>query len=194
MLSKEIKFLEDAHQVLNELLFESKLSKPVITIQKSPKFYGHCSCAKVWEDKAGEYYEINLAAEYLNRPLTEVLETLVHEMVHQYCNEEEIQDCSRSGNYHNAKYKAAGEAHGLIVTKTKNGWDGTEASEELKAFIKKRWHREIELHRNTPQKESGGTKKSSTRKYVCPVCGAIVRATKEIKIMCMDCEEIMIED
>ena len=46
---------------------------------------------------------------------------------------------------------------------------------------------------------SGGTevsitpkKKSSTRKYVCPCCGMSVRATREVRIACMDCGEQMI--
>ena len=34
-------------------------------------------------------------------------------------------------------------------------------------------------------------KPSSTRKYVCPCCGMSVRATKEVRIMCMDCGKQM---
>ena len=30
--------------------------------------------------------------------------------------------------------------------------------------------------------------KPITRKYVCPVCGMIVRATKEVHIKCGDCD------
>lgn len=32
-------------------------------------------------------------------------------------------------------------------------------------------------------------KPSSTRKYICPCCGNSFRATKEINVMCMDCNE-----
>ena len=30
---------------------------------------------------------------------------------------------------------------------------------------------------------------SSTRKYICPCCGNSFRATKNINVMCMDCNE-----
>ena len=42
---------------------------------------------------------------------------------------------------------------------------------------------------------SGGyvaPKTSSTRKYVCPCCGMSVRATKVVRVQCMDCEEALV--
>lgn len=33
--------------------------------------------------------------------------------------------------------------------------------------------------------KSGG---SSSRKYVCPCCGTIIRATKEVHVICAECE------
>lgn len=35
-------------------------------------------------------------------------------------------------------------------------------------------------------------KKTNQRKYVCPHCGTSVRATKQVRIMCADCMELMI--
>lgn len=34
-------------------------------------------------------------------------------------------------------------------------------------------------------------KKSNQRKYVCPVCGTSVRATKDVRVMCADCMTLM---
>jgi hypothetical protein len=34
--------------------------------------------------------------------------------------------------------------------------------------------------------------KQSSRKYICPTCGVIVRATKEVNVICGDCSETMI--
>ena len=34
---------------------------------------------------------------------------------------------------------------------------------------------------------------SSTRKYVCPCCGMSVRATRTVRVACIDCNEQMIE-
>ena len=36
---------------------------------------------------------------------------------------------------------------------------------------------------------NAGLKPSSTRKYICPCCGNSFRATKNIRVMCMDCNE-----
>ena len=42
--------------------------------------------------------------------------------------------------------------------------------------------------------EAGEKRKKASKvlKYSCPVCGSSCRATKEISIMCMDCDEAMI--
>lgn len=37
-------------------------------------------------------------------------------------------------------------------------------------------------------------KKSSTRKYICPKCGLSIRATKVVRIACMDCGNIQMEE
>jgi len=42
-----------------------------------------------------------------------------------------------------------------------------------------------------PEKKGAG--KSSSRKYVCPKCGMIIRATKKVKVICADCDELLIE-
>ena len=34
---------------------------------------------------------------------------------------------------------------------------------------------------------------SSTRKYICPCCGMSVRATRTVRIACIDCDEQMVE-
>ena len=41
--------------------------------------------------------------------------------------------------------------------------------------------------------EAGEKRKKASKvlKYSCPVCGASCRATKELSIMCMDCDEPM---
>lgn len=92
-MSETIAALEDIFDKLNAIYFEGKLPKPVITVQTTPKAYGHCSTKKIW--KAGEtegMYEINLGAEFINRPKEQTCATLLHEMVHLYCNENEISE------------------------------------------------------------------------------------------------------
>ena len=189
MLSKNLEFLEKAFDILNQQYFENALSKSVITIQKSPRAYGHFTLYKAWEDDKTGYYEINIGAETLNRPLPSTIATLVHEMTHQYCFENGIKDTSRGGTYHNKRFKAEAERRGLMIEHSPRiGYSVTQPAPELINFCTKTWGLEIEIHR----KSEGGVgqrkkKPSSTRKYTCPQCGQSVRATKEVNILCGVC-------
>ena len=42
-------YLNKIFDLLNVTYFENALSKPVITIQSTPKAYGHVTCGKVWQ-------------------------------------------------------------------------------------------------------------------------------------------------
>lgn len=134
-------------------------------------------------------YEINICAEHLARPFEQVAETLLHEMVHLYNLQIGVQDTSRGGTYHNKKYKEAAEKHGLTVEKdAKYGWTKTSLNDEAKAFVDGMQDKKFELHRKSLPKIPGAAKtKQSSRKYVCPVCGCIIRATKEVHVICGDC-------
>ena len=51
------------------------------------------------------------------------------------------------------------------------------------------------LYRDSAAKiKSKKSSKQSSRKYVCPCCGLIIRATKEVRVQCMDCEMEMKEN
>ena len=197
MASKSIKNtiqqLEDLFEVFNYKYFGGELSKPVITVSPDTTkgAYGWCTSWKAWKDSGHEtdgYYEINICAEYLSRSYEEVAGTMLHEMVHLYNLEQGVKDTSRSGTYHNKKFKDAAEAHGLTVENTeKYGWSKTaltdEARQEVKDFMDSIGKTSFDLYREKVEekKKTGG--KSNSRKYVCPCCGLIVRATKEIKVV-----------
>lgn len=139
--------------------------------------------------KSEGFYEINICAEYLARPFEQICETLLHEMVHLYNLQVGVQDTSRSGTYHNKKYKEAAEQHGLTVDKdSKYGWTKTSLNDEAKAFVDGLQDKKFQLFRKPSFKMGGSSKtKQSTRKYVCPMCGCIIRATKEVHVICGDC-------
>lgn len=191
--------LEDLFGVFNEKYFDSKLSRPVITVSPDNTkcgSFGWCTNWKAWKEKDGGegYFEINVCAEHLSRPFTEVAETMLHEMVHLHNLLNGIKDTSRGGTYHNGKFKASAEAHGLTAeADEKYGWAKTHLIEEAKGetvkfmdFIGKD---SFDIYREAEQKgEKKGGKKSSSIKYVCPVCGAIIRATKKVRVICADCD------
>lgn len=196
-------YLNKVFDLLNAEFFESALSRPTITIQSTPRAYGHFSLREdTWISKLGKTHEINIGAGTLARPIEEVAATLLHEMVHYYNFVNGVQDCSRNGTYHNRKFKKAAEARGLIVQHSeKYGWSHTSPSDELLEFVLDNDLTNILINRNefsgfqiTGTGTHSGTpigtavpKKSSSRKYICPCCGMSVRATKEVNIACLDC-------
>lgn len=197
-ISEITAFLEDAYDILNVHLFGGELPRAVITVQSSPKAYGHFTKYDAWHDGADGYREINLGAETLDRPIENVIATLVHEQSHYFNDIHGITDVSRSGTYHNRKFKETAEAHGLIIDyDPKIGYSLTTPSPALIAFIEEQGWTGISLARNGGLGASGGTtgkKKSSTRKYICPVCGTSVRATRFVNVGCLDCQAVMVLD
>ena len=193
---------------LNEEFFENELSRPTITIQSTPRAYGHFSLREdTWVSKLGGTHEINIGAGTLSRPIEEVVSTLLHEMVHYYNYERGIQDCSRGNTYHNRKFREEAERRGLNVEHSdKYGWSHTSPSDLLLDFVLENDLSDILINRNEFSGfQMGGTgthsgttitptaKKSSSRKYICPCCGTSIRATKKVNIGCLDCGVPMIE-
>ena len=72
-------YLNKIFDLLNDAYFESALSRPTITIQSTPKAYGHFSLREdTWLSKNGATHEINIGAGTLSRPIEEVKATLLH--------------------------------------------------------------------------------------------------------------------
>lgn len=193
-LSESVRFFEKAFDLANKEFFENALPKVMITVQSSPKAYGHFTTAEIWKDTAKAYHEINISAEALNRPVQETIATLIHEMVHLYCSENKIKDTSRGGTYHNKIFKTEGEKRGIKISyDKKNGYSPTAPTERLLTFIQEnKLDKAITCHRDKIESaHSKAKKKTSTRKYECPCCGMTVRATKAVNIICADCQEAM---
>lgn len=208
-MSRAVSQLEHIYNSLNTDFFAGELPTPIITVQSKPGTYGHCTTSKVWQRKDGGAYELNIAAEVLNYPLEEIIDTLLHESTHIFCREHGIKEVSRGGKYHNKKFKEIAEAHGLTcVPCGQYGWNTTPGDNLVEYALKKGWN-EIQIGRSslppfihtgaggTAQTSAtttpGGKRPSSTRKLICPRCGQSVRATRKVNILCGDCMEPMVE-
>ena len=200
-------YLNKVFDLLNAAYFENTLSRPTITIQSTPKAYGHFSLRDdTWISKNGATHEINLGAGTLARPIEDICATLLHEMVHYHNFVNGIQDCSRGGTYHNRRFRDSAMAHGLLVDHhDKYGWTITSPSDSLLQFCLDNDLTDILINRNeyygirVPVGGTGSTtgipisrKTSSTRKYICPCCGNSVRATKNVNVGCLDCAEQLV--
>lgn len=209
--SRTAGYLEKIFRAVNTDWFGGELEEPIITIQSTPRAYGHVTVSKIWKQKGEERrHELNIGAETLQRPIEEVVATIVHEAVHLYNLAHDVQDCSRGGSYHNKKFKEEAERRGLIISHHPTyGWTLTEPSEALIDYIIEQGWSEIQMNRGggwCPPPSTGGKagnggtqtggsteppKRSSTRKYVCPCCKQSIRATKAVNIICGDCMKKM---
>ena len=135
-------------------------------------------------------------------------------MAHLYNLVHGIRDTSsQSGAYHNKRFKATAEAHGLVIDHhEKYGWTVTSPSEELLDFIIFMGWQDIQMTEGLTWADMCGTgtaskglgssqagapkppkAKSSTRRWICPKCGTIIRSTKEVRVICADCMELFVK-
>lgn len=208
---RAVGYLNKLFDLLNERFFDSELIRPTITIQSSPRAFGHFSLrGDTWKSLTGDSFEINIGAGTLSRPIELTATTLYHEMIHLFCATHSLKDTSNNYVYHNSTFKREAESHGGAVVEKdpsgRYGWTITKPSEAMLDFILENSLTDILITRNeyTGFSISGGNshnngglpptspKKSSSRKYICPCCGNSVRATKLVNIACMDCDEEMI--
>lgn len=209
--NRTAQYLTKVFKLINAEYFDDSLEMPTITIQSTVGAYGHVTTSKIWKNSKGvASYELNLGADYLNRPIENIVATLIHEGCHLYAMQNNIKDTSNHGVYHNKRFKELAEERGLMIDRhPKYGWTITEPSEDTIDFCIRNDLQEILITRNegfhfipvggnsSGSGVSDGTpvpvrKKSNSRKYVCPVCGNIARTTRDMNLICGDCMEHMI--
>lgn len=124
--SRTAGYLEKIFRALNEHYFSGVIEEPVITIQSTPRAYGHVTVAKAWQRAdGGQRHELNIGAGTLDRPIENVTATVLHEMVHLYNLQTGVQDTSRGGAYHNKKFRDAAEARDLHISYAGRGRTGS---------------------------------------------------------------------
>ena len=202
-MSRTAGYLEKMFRILNNKYFGGKLEEPIITVQSTPRACGHVTVGKSWRKGQEHRHELNIGAGTLDRPIESIVSTLLHEMVHLWNLQTGVKDCSRGGAYHNKRFKQAAEERDLIISYDGTiGWSITEPSDQLLEFIIEQGWCDIQMNRIEWQYIPTGAgadnktgavtptttgKPSHTRKYQCPCCGNSVRATKQVNIMCIDC-------
>lgn len=207
---RSVNYLVKIFKYANEEYFGNELDVPTITIQTVRSAYAHVSVSKIWKTEDGKATrELNISADYLNRPIENIVASLLHEMVHIWCLENGVKETSNNGVYHNKRFKAIAESKGLIISRhEKYGWTITEPSESTLEFCIKYGLEDIELVRQTSFSFGGVTgtgnrgtttpiqppkKKGNSRKWVCPKCGCIIRSTRTVNVICGDCNETFVE-
>lgn len=217
-IQRSIQLLNKIFKAANAEYFNNELPQPMITIQSTPMAYGHFTPWESWKavDKTGDEHkmcEINIGAGTMNRAIEDVTATLIHEMVHYYCYLKGIKETSNNGRYHNKRFKAEAEKRGLNISYYGTyGWTVTSPTEELIDFCISYGFEDIQCGREeftglaigiggkagNAGKKAGDDaeepkKKGNSIKWVCPCCGAIVRSTKILNIVCGDCNEQFVQ-
>ena len=173
---------------LNKKLFDNKLPKPVITVSTrgKRKTASWFTPLEPWKTSKDAFHEINICAEYLNENIFDICMEILHEMVHYLNFLNNVKDSSRSASYHNDNFRIVAEKHGLIAEYTpKHGFSKLSFTPSTKEYIETLGLEDFNLYREftAPQ----GTKQSSL-KYICPICGTIIRANCLINARCVDCD------
>lgn len=206
-------YLKKIFRLLNEQIFDGELEDVQVVLSNSSRCYGYYTLnGATWVGQAsGEVFnqhEIGISAQFLaTRDVCEVVQTLCHECCHHLAFLKGIQDVSRSGYWHNKRFKEIAEQHGLIVEQhPKVGYGVTSCGERLLQFCIDNDLQEFQLNRSSDyyvavggssSPSPGGstattTRRSNSYKLLCPCCGCTVRATRlGVRLMCISCNEEM---
>lgn len=197
--------LHKAFHFLNGAFYNNKLPEPSILIQSKgnrKNVLGWCTVNKVWTDYSTneKRYEITLVAEYLNKGMLAIICTLLHEMAHLYNLVNNIQDVSRSGTYHNKKFKQTAENGGLIIEHDKRlGWSLSKLQPRTINLIKNSDIKEeaftiyksnFEEKEKDDEDDKEDEPKKKKMKYICNSCETIIVSDKELNVLCQDCNEV----
>ena len=195
-LSQDQIVLENWQDLINKNLFNNELDPCTISIQTRGKMnaFAWCTGSKVWKNGKLEIREINFSAEYLNRPIKDMFETMIHELVHAYNSQNKIKDCS-SNQYHNKNFKNKCETVGLTVEKTKFGWSETSITPNGiadKLFKKQKISKTVF---NYARKELAKkpAKEGKLKKYSCncsPAKNIRWGRSEDPNILCRDCDSM----
>ena len=87
---------EAMFDIFNHHFYNGELTRPAITVSPDGGrgAYGWCSVYEIWQASGEAYREINICAEYIDRPIGEVAATMLHKMAHLYNLNHEIKNVS----------------------------------------------------------------------------------------------------
>jgi hypothetical protein len=149
-----------------------------------------------WQVNGTDRHEVLVGGEGLQRGVTDVLGTLLHEAAHGLACARGIADTSRQGRYHNRRYATLARELGLEVASVKPvGWSATTVPEPTAG----RYAAQLEqlaaalvLWRRQEHRIGSGTRARNLLVCTC-LCGRRIRAAKatlaEAPILCALCEE-----
>lgn len=188
--------LNTAYDFFNKHLFQRRLPRCLITMQRLSKAYGYFAGSRFGTRDGQEITdEIALNPAHLKqRSAEETLSTLVHEMTH--LEQHHFGKPSRSG-YHNRRWATLMKAVGLIPSDT-GALGGKETGQQMTHYIEPGGRfahacaKFIETHGFIlPYVEiwSGVDAGKNKTKYTCSRCGLNAWAKPGVLILCGECKQ-----
>lgn len=195
--TQEYNNLAHAYSYFNEQLFSNQLRDCLITLKRdNPCRLGHYQAMVVrnrTDRTATDEISLNIVS-FPSRTDTEILSTLVHEMVHLW--QEHYGDAPRKC-YHDKQFARKMKEVGLYPSNTGQP-DGKETGQQMSHYIieghpfdiacksllasgyKINWQMELE-------QPEGKEKKKSKVKYTCLECEQNAWAKPDARLMCANC-------
>lgn len=185
--------LEYIFRILNIDLFDDRLPVPAFTFFSSQKKNG-------WYFKEKKVqYVISINEEELEKDVKEIVQNMLHCMVHEYCKVFSISDTSRNGRYHNKRFGECAKAHGLIIEHdSKEGIVTTGITPEVENVInhklfdvREKMDTALKAEREKREKRFERRQENIISSYSCiwecPICHAKAKASYNAKLICGYC-------
>jgi len=137
-----------------------------------------------WQHADAKLPELFIGGEGLARGAREVLGTLLHEAAHGVASVRKIQDTSRQGRFHNGRFRALAEEHGLDVARTGSiGWSATtvpNATAKLYRGELRRLEAALVAYRHVDGRGRGGRTSNNNGVAARCGCGRRIRVAKSV--------------
>lgn len=220
--SRELDFLQSLTAYFKKELFNDDLPPFIITLEKIRGAFGYATTKAIFKDNTLVYYQvaINFLLAKKNGSFEELADTLIHELIHLYCNKNNIKDVSNNGRYHNKDFKKLAEEKGLKTMKHQIfGFNTCGLQDDLKIKIINEFtskydndyllslfdikeqsaqeQRQAQQDQEQDQEQQQqaqqqGPKSRNLQVYVCICCGMKVRAKNNARLLCLDCDQELI--
>ena len=199
--------LTTAYDFFNERLFDGKLPRCLITMQRKNKSYGYFAGGR-FGTLDGEEITDEIAlnpSHFKERTTEENLSTLVHEMAHLW--QHHHGKPSRVG-YHNKEWATMMRVVGLIPSDT-GAEGGRETGQHVSHYIEaggvfdRACAELVKLGFEVPyvelwkegEEKTRKKKAASKTKYTCQSCGVNAWAKPDVSLLCGECElELLAEE
>ena len=203
--ARTYELLHGAFDWFNAELFDRRLPPAILVLHRKRNAHGYFH-AEQWAERGsntGEMmHEIALNPQTMSRDAREVLSTLVHEMVH---HEQQVFGKPSKGGHHNKEWAEWMDRVGLEPVAADGS--GKRTGRKVTHMIvpggpfDEACRQFLEVNPDAvavfaaPAEAPKERKRDLSKvKHQCPCCDAKVWGKLGIRVVCMDCDEIMVAD